>query len=158
MKWGVQRGTPVLVKTGTASRLKENLLGMFDFKLTDEQMVRSEALKSDAALLLSVIPALPTCSIVSTASLLFIPVFSSLSVMHLFSNTQAALNALENGKRVSVVLLNLRLCVPLPLSDHASRSFTFTRLAFLTLTFPYSFSSQFVTVVSCGIGLSLPDG
>jgi len=39
VKWSVQRGVPVLVKTGTASRLKENLWGMMDYKLTDAQMV-----------------------------------------------------------------------------------------------------------------------
>jgi 2,5-diketo-D-gluconate reductase A len=39
VKWSVQRGVPVLVKTGTASRLKENLWGMMDYKLSDAQMV-----------------------------------------------------------------------------------------------------------------------
>ena len=40
VKWSVQRGIPVLVKTGTASRLKENLIGMHDYNLTEGQMVR----------------------------------------------------------------------------------------------------------------------
>jgi len=40
VKWNIQRGVPVLVKTGTESRLKENLWGMLDYKLTDGQMVR----------------------------------------------------------------------------------------------------------------------
>jgi diketogulonate reductase-like aldo/keto reductase len=35
----MQRGVPVLVKTGTLGRLKENLWGMMDWKMTDEQMV-----------------------------------------------------------------------------------------------------------------------
>nr|ACL13982.1 dihydroxyacetone reductase [Dunaliella salina] len=46
VKWSVQRGVPVLVKTGTASRLKENLWGMMDYKLTDEQMAALDSLEN----------------------------------------------------------------------------------------------------------------
>lgn len=39
VRWSMQRGVPALVKTGSLGRLKENLFGQMDYRLTDEQMV-----------------------------------------------------------------------------------------------------------------------
>uniref|UniRef100_A0A7S3QQH8 NADP-dependent oxidoreductase domain-containing protein n=1 Tax=Dunaliella tertiolecta TaxID=3047 RepID=A0A7S3QQH8_DUNTE len=46
VRWSMQRGVPVLVKTGTLGRLKENLWGMMDWRMTDEQMASLNALEA----------------------------------------------------------------------------------------------------------------
>jgi len=39
IKWSIQRGVPALVKTERLERVEENFVGMFDWKLTNEQKV-----------------------------------------------------------------------------------------------------------------------
>ena len=46
LRWGIQRGTAVIPKTSQFSRLKENK-GLFDFELTDEEMLAISALNCD---------------------------------------------------------------------------------------------------------------
>ena len=46
LRWGVQRGTAVVPKTGRADRLAENL-AVFDFALTDEEMAAISGLNRD---------------------------------------------------------------------------------------------------------------
>ncbi len=46
IKWNIQRGVPVIAKTSSAERLKENLEGMYDWKLTYEQKATLDALDS----------------------------------------------------------------------------------------------------------------
>jgi len=43
VRWCIQRGIPVLVKTSTLARLKENIVGMMDWRLADEHMVHLPA-------------------------------------------------------------------------------------------------------------------
>ena len=43
LRWGLQRNTAVIPKTGQISRLKENI-SLFDFNLNDEQMSSISAL------------------------------------------------------------------------------------------------------------------
>ena len=46
LRWGVQRGTAVIPKTSQPGRLRENK-ALFDFELTDEEMVAIAALNCD---------------------------------------------------------------------------------------------------------------
>jgi D-xylose reductase len=45
LRWGIQRGTAVIPKTSQPERLKENK-ALFDFELTDEEMLAISALNS----------------------------------------------------------------------------------------------------------------
>ena len=46
LRWGIQRGTAVIPKTSQPARLKENK-ALFDFELTDEEMLAISALNCD---------------------------------------------------------------------------------------------------------------
>ena len=46
LRWGVQRGTAIIPKTARKERLQENL-ALFDFALTDEEMLAIAELNCD---------------------------------------------------------------------------------------------------------------
>ena len=39
LRWNMQRGVPVIPKSGSAEHLKENIEGAFDWQLSQEQKV-----------------------------------------------------------------------------------------------------------------------